>query len=110
MRLLLPLCVLKRALAPYQVSRNSPSWVVVVRSMNLGGWVRLRFVLPHRRAAAAAHQPLQPRHPLARQCGGDRAGASRRAGTAGFVTSLPTDNCPQPKETLPAVSTSTLPY
>jgi hypothetical protein len=27
-----------------------------------------------------------------------------------FVTSLPTDNCPQPKETLPAVSTLTLPY
>jgi hypothetical protein len=25
-----------------------------------------------------------------------------------FVTSLPTDNCPQPKETLPAVSTLTL--
>jgi hypothetical protein len=25
-------------------------------------------------------------------------------------TSLPTDNCPQPKETLPAVSTLTLPY
>jgi hypothetical protein len=29
---------------------------------------------------------------------------------ARFVTSLPTDNCPQPKETLPAVSTLTLPY
>ena len=27
-----------------------------------------------------------------------------------FVTSPPTDNCPQPKEALPAVSTSTLPY
>ena len=27
-----------------------------------------------------------------------------------FVTSLPTDNCPQPKEALPAVSTLTLPY
>jgi hypothetical protein len=27
-----------------------------------------------------------------------------------FVTSLPMDNCPQPKETLPAVSISTLPY
>jgi hypothetical protein len=27
-----------------------------------------------------------------------------------FVTSPPTDNCPQPKETLPAVSTLTLPY
>jgi hypothetical protein len=27
-----------------------------------------------------------------------------------FVTSLPTDNCQQPKETLPAVSTLTLPY
>jgi hypothetical protein len=26
------------------------------------------------------------------------------------VASPPTDNCPQPKETLPAVSTSTLPY
>jgi hypothetical protein len=27
-----------------------------------------------------------------------------------FVTSPPTDNCPQPKEALPAVSTLTLPY
>jgi hypothetical protein len=27
-----------------------------------------------------------------------------------FVTSPPTDNCPQPKEALPAVSTSTLPF
>jgi hypothetical protein len=27
-----------------------------------------------------------------------------------FVTSLPTDNCPQPKETLLTVSTLTLPF